>query len=101
MHAAETRGFRECLTDCNLSKLHIAGTDFTQTNGHVHSRIDGAIIDVAWINKMPAQQALTMDPLFSYYSHLGLSIVEQRDTRKRSFKFYNFLGKHPDFTSKV
>lgn len=75
MNVAEIRGFRECLTDCNLYELHTGGRDFTQTNGHVYNRIDRAIIDVAWINNMPAQQAIAMDPSFSYHSHIGLSIV--------------------------
>ncbi|KAK4716798.1 hypothetical protein R3W88_015136 [Solanum pinnatisectum] len=50
---AETRDFRECLNESNLSELQIGGRNFTWTNGHVFSRIDRAKINAPWINKMP------------------------------------------------
>lgn len=101
VQAAETRDFREWMTNCNLSELHTGGRNFTWTNVHVYSRIHKIIVNGAWITKMSALQALVMDPLFSYHSPLSLIIEEQRDTRKRPFRFYNCLGQHPYFRSKV
>ncbi|KAK4731172.1 hypothetical protein R3W88_024160 [Solanum pinnatisectum] len=50
---------------------------------------------------MPPMQVMAMDPLFSNHSPLGLLVEEQRDTKKKPFRFYNCLGKHPNLRSKV
>ncbi|KAH0724701.1 hypothetical protein KY284_000566 [Solanum tuberosum] len=98
---AETRDFRECLNECNLSELQTGERKFTWTNGHVFSRIDRAIVNATWMNKMPNYQVMAMDPLFSYHSHLGLLMEEQRDNKRRPFWFYNCIGQHSEFRMRV
>ncbi|KAK6779959.1 hypothetical protein RDI58_022143 [Solanum bulbocastanum] len=96
----ETRDFRECIMDCNLAELHIGGMEYTWTNGHMYSRIDKAITNVAWMGIMPAQ-VMAMEPLFSDHSPLGLIVEEQMDTQKRPFRLYNCLFKHQKFKEGV
>ncbi|KAK6803196.1 hypothetical protein RDI58_000980 [Solanum bulbocastanum] len=48
---AKTRDFPECLIDCNLAELHIGGREYT-SNEHVCSRIDKALVNDAWMEKM-------------------------------------------------
>jgi len=89
---AEIRDFKECVNDSNLVELQIGGRNFTWTNGHVYSRIDKAIVNAELVNMMDTQQVIAMEPLFSDHSPLGLILEEQRDTRKRPFRFYNCIG---------
>ncbi|XP_015169932.1 uncharacterized protein [Solanum tuberosum] len=98
---AETKDFKECVNDSNLVELQIGGRNFTWTNGHVYSRIDKAIVNAEWVNKMATQQVIAMEPLFSDHSPLGLIMEEKRGTRKRPFRFYNCIGKHPEFRDRV
>lgn len=42
-----------------------------------------------------------MNPLFSDHSPFCWKIDEQRDTKKRSFKFYNYLAQHSEFKGKI
>ncbi|KAH0711987.1 hypothetical protein KY289_007946 [Solanum tuberosum] len=79
----------------------IGGRNYTWTNGHVYSRIDKAIVNAELVNRMDTQQVIAMEPLFSDHSPLGLILEEQRNTRKRPFRFYNRIGKHPDFRERV
>ncbi|KAK4729828.1 hypothetical protein R3W88_022816 [Solanum pinnatisectum] len=64
------------------------GREYTWTNRRVYSRIDKAIDNTAWIDIMPTQ-VMAMKPLFSNHSPLGLIVEDQRDTQKRSFRFFN------------
>ncbi|KAH0722784.1 hypothetical protein KY290_005436 [Solanum tuberosum] len=50
---------------------------------------------------MATQQVIAMEPLFSDHSPLGLIMEEKRGTRKRPFRFYNCIGKHPEFRDRV
>ncbi|KAG5615152.1 hypothetical protein H5410_014976 [Solanum commersonii] len=47
--------------------------------------------------RMPPVQVMVMEPLFSYYSPLSIELESRRDIRKKPFRFYNCLAKHPDF----
>lgn len=46
-------------------------------------------------------QVLVMDLLFSDHSPLSIIVEDHVDTKKRPFKFYNYLVQHPDFRTKV
>ncbi|KAH0634359.1 hypothetical protein KY284_037145 [Solanum tuberosum] len=50
---------------------------------------------------MDTQQVIVMEPLFSDHSPLDVILDEQKDTRKRPFRFYNCIGQHPDFKDSV
>ncbi|XP_049414592.1 uncharacterized protein LOC125877300 [Solanum stenotomum] len=97
----EIRDFKECVTNSNLVELQIGGRNYTWTNGHIYSRIDKARVNADWLNKMATQQVIAIEPLFLDHSPLGLIMGEQRDTKKRPFKFYNCIGQHPEFRNRV
>ncbi|KAK6785297.1 hypothetical protein RDI58_018752 [Solanum bulbocastanum] len=101
VQSAETRDFQECITDCNLTELAAVGRIFTWINGYVFSRIDRALVNAEWILHMPIVQVLVMDPLFSDHSPLSITVEEQRDAKKRPFKFFNCLAQHPEFKNKI
>lgn len=88
----EMKDFKECVNQCNLSKMSIVGRNFTWTNGHIYSRIDKVLINNEWMISMPPEQVKVMDPLFSNHSPLSIDINEQKNSTKRSFRFYNCLA---------
>ncbi|KAG5576616.1 hypothetical protein H5410_056750, partial [Solanum commersonii] len=81
--------------------IYVEGQMSGATNGHVYSKIDKAIVNDEWVNKMATQHVIAMEPLFSDHFLIGLIIEEQRDTRKRPFRFYNCVGEHQEFRSRV
>ncbi|KAG5607161.1 hypothetical protein H5410_028653 [Solanum commersonii] len=80
---------------------HSEGRNFTWTNGHVFSRIDRAIVNATWMNKIPNYQVMAMDLSFSDHSPLGLLKEEQRYNKRRPFRFYNCIGQHSEFKMRV
>lgn len=88
----EMKNFRECVNQCNLSEMSIVGRNFTWTNGHIYGRIDKVLVNNEWMISMPPKQVKVMDPLFSNHSPLNIDINEQKDSTKRSFRFYNCLA---------
>ncbi|XP_055803460.1 uncharacterized protein LOC129872518 [Solanum dulcamara] len=99
----ETRDFRNFLNECNLSELPTFGRQFIWTNGYMYSRIDRALVNVEWIVQMPSMQVIVMaiDALFSDHSPLSIVMEEQRDSKKKLFRFYNCLAQHPELKSKI
>ncbi|KAG5599915.1 hypothetical protein H5410_031285 [Solanum commersonii] len=75
--------------------------NYIWTNGHVYNIIDKVVVNAEWVNKMETKHVIAMEPLFSDHSTLVLILEEQRDTRKRPFRFYNCIGQHPDFRERV
>ncbi|KAH0644915.1 hypothetical protein KY284_032799 [Solanum tuberosum] len=94
---AETKYFRECMIHSNITELHTIGRQYTWNNGHVFSRIDRALVNDGWVNRMPPLQVIVIEALFSDHSPLSIKVETQRDIRKKPFRFYNCLAQHPDF----
>lgn len=98
---AETKDFRECIVNCNLTELQTVGRSFTWTSGHVYSRIDRALANDEWVMNMPTVQVLLMDPQCSDHSPLSIEVEVPKDSQKRPFKYYNCIAQHPEFHNKV
>ncbi|KAG5607169.1 hypothetical protein H5410_028661 [Solanum commersonii] len=65
------------------------------------NRIDRAIVNATWMNKIPNFQVMAMDLSFSNHSPLGLLKKEQRYNKRRPFRFYNCIGQHSEFKIRV
>ncbi|XP_019257668.1 PREDICTED: uncharacterized protein LOC109235874 [Nicotiana attenuata] len=94
---SETNDFREVVEECNLAELPTIGRSYIWTNSHVFSRIDRAFVNDKWMLNMPHRQVHVMNPLFSDHSPLGIKINVKCDTKRRPFKFYNYMADHPEF----
>ncbi|KAK4708986.1 hypothetical protein R3W88_029911 [Solanum pinnatisectum] len=84
----------------NLSELHTVGRQYTWTNGHVFCRIDRALVNDEWVIRMPPLQGMVWS-LYSQIIPLSIELKSQRDIRKKPFRFYNCLAKHPDFKTTI
>ncbi|KAM3253124.1 hypothetical protein P3L10_007194 [Capsicum annuum] len=67
---AEIREFEILMTNAGLYELKTIGRFFTWTDSHVHSKIDRALVNGAWMSKWPHLEMEIKDPHFSDHSLL-------------------------------
>ncbi|XP_019236935.1 PREDICTED: uncharacterized protein LOC109217163 [Nicotiana attenuata] len=79
----EIKDFREFMMECQMTELVTVGRGFTWTNNYVYSRIDRGIVNAKWMLEMAPIQ------------------VQENDSRRRPFKFYNCLAEHEEFEKVV
>ncbi|XP_070002176.1 uncharacterized protein [Nicotiana sylvestris] len=93
----EIRDFREFVEDAGMTKLKAIGRSFTWTNSNVFSKIDRALVNGEWMNKMPHIQVHVLDSYFSDHSHLCVELERQQKATTRPFRFMNCLADDPNF----
>ncbi|KAK4363309.1 hypothetical protein RND71_018550 [Anisodus tanguticus] len=93
----ETKDFNNLLIDAASTEMKIVGRSYSWTNGHVHSRIDRAIVNAKWIQEFPHVEVVALGPGYSDYCPLVVHLEATSITKRRPFKFFNVLAEHEQF----
>ncbi|XP_060212197.1 uncharacterized protein LOC132639796 [Lycium barbarum] len=93
----EVQDFKEFLCDTHMVELKYFGREFTWTNSHIHSKIDRALVNAAWMNTMKQLEVMVMDPLFSDHTPLGIQFNNCTDGGPKPFRFFNYVADLPEF----
>ncbi|XP_074288829.1 uncharacterized protein LOC141613981 [Silene latifolia] len=104
--AAEVRAFQDCVDVCGLYDLIVTGAYFTWNNKQegecrVFSRIDRVMANASWILNGPSGIANFLPEGLYDHSPCILSLWEDCDRKKNSFKYFNMWGKDEKFLSIV
>ncbi|XP_060169362.1 uncharacterized protein LOC132600312 [Lycium barbarum] len=94
---AETQDFANMIDNTGLTMMKATGRFYTWTNSHVHSRIDRALVNSAWMNRWPQVEVEVKDPQFSDHALLCVKIGTSPQRGAKPFRFLNHLCKHKDF----
>lgn len=102
---APTRAFNDCLLESGLSDLNYRGGLFTwwnkQKSSPVAKKLDRILINDSWSDLFPNSVAFFDSPDFSDHASMKVVLNSQLVSKKRPFKFFNFLLQNPDFLSMV
>ncbi|XP_060178324.1 uncharacterized protein LOC132608297 [Lycium barbarum] len=93
----EVWDFKEFLCDTHMVELKYIGREFTWTNSHIHSKIDRALVNAAWMNTMKQLEVMVMDPIFSDHTPLGIHFNNCTDGGPKPFRFFNYVADLPEF----
>ncbi|XP_074271660.1 uncharacterized protein LOC141595592 [Silene latifolia] len=104
--SAETREFQDCVDMCGLYDLIVIDAYYTWNNkqagdSRVFSRIDRVMANDSWIFTDPAVIANFLPEGLYDHSPCIISLWEDCDRKKNSFKFFNMWGKDEKFFSIV
>ncbi|XP_070019496.1 uncharacterized protein [Nicotiana sylvestris] len=80
-----------------MTELKAIWKSFTWTNSYVFSKIDRALVNGEWMNKMPLIQVHVLDPYFSDHPPLYIELGRQQKATTRPFRFMNCLADDPNF----
>ncbi|CAA7020366.1 unnamed protein product [Microthlaspi erraticum] len=87
--------FRNTLQDAELSDLTFKGETFTWWNKSVSrpvaKKLDRALINEHWMNQFPASYAKFGEPDFSDHTSYGVILDHGSLSKKRPFRFFNYL----------
>nr|XP_016461479.1 PREDICTED: uncharacterized protein LOC107784810 [Nicotiana tabacum] len=84
-----------------MTELKAIWKSFTWTNSYVFSKIDRALVNGEWMNKMPPIQVHVLDPYFSDHPPLYIELGRQQKATTRPFRFMNCLADDPNFRNIV
>lgn len=73
---SEVTDFNSFMVDHNMTELKTVGRRYTWTNSHIHSKIDWAIVNGDWINKLTHIETRSMDLFFSDHSLIAVKLEE-------------------------
>ncbi|XP_060200824.1 uncharacterized protein LOC132629104 [Lycium barbarum] len=102
---AEVADFQQCMEECGLVELPQQGNKYTWNDRHVdqriYSKIDRALINEEWLESMPSCPARCLPEGISNHCPLKVCLTDERARTKKSFKFCNSWGQHPQFIDLV
>lgn len=70
----EVGDFAQFLEDNSLTELKWVGRKYTRTNGHIHSKLDRAIVNVEWMQIFPHLEAVVIEPGCSDHSPIDIYV---------------------------
>lgn len=77
------------------------GRDYIWTNDHTYHKIDRALENIDWVLQMSVVKVNVLNPEFSNHTSIKLELGKDCRGAAKSFIFFRYLAKHPDFISKV
>lgn len=99
------RDFNQCLLDANLDDLNFRGTTFTWWNKRklspVAKKLDRSMVNDEWSTVFSSSVAFVGKPDFSDHAVITIILEPHRLRTKKSFKFYNFIIKSPEFLAMI
>ncbi|XP_013633333.1 PREDICTED: uncharacterized protein LOC106339050 [Brassica oleracea var. oleracea] len=100
---AHSRVFNNCLLDSGLSDLNYGGNLFTwwnkQKSAPVAKKLDRILVNDSWSDLFPNSVAFFDSPDFPDHASMKVVLNSQLVSKKRPFKFFNFLLQNPTFLS--
>lgn len=92
------REFKECLLEADLSDLNFRGSTFTWWKLHpIAKKLDRVLANDKWLATHTSACAIFGAPIFSDHASCSVSLSSQQNTRKKPFKFFNFLLTNENF----
>lgn len=101
MVEAKIKDLAKFLQNTGMMERKIVGREFTWTNKTVHSKIDRAMVNVDWVQKMPQMEIQIKEPSFLDHTPLWLQFEGVIPTQPIPFKFNNKLPDHQEFLTIV
>ncbi|KAI8555236.1 hypothetical protein RHMOL_Rhmol05G0159000 [Rhododendron molle] len=94
--------FNSCLHSTELVDLRYSGCQYTWSNkqlgaAHISTKIDRVLVNECWIKDFYWSNAHFLSPGVSDHSPAVVYLTAASPSRKRPFKFLNFLADHPKF----
>ncbi|XP_058783939.1 uncharacterized protein LOC131658687 [Vicia villosa] len=103
VHLAEFIDMESMMNNNNLFEHDTTGPVFTwfnrQMNNPIYSRIDRALVNIAWCNAFPNCEIEVLNSHISDHSPLRVKLdgTQQVAKHKQRFKFLNCVADHPEF----
>lgn len=98
---AEMEDLRRCTSDLNLTKMRSCGKNFTWSNGHVSSKIDGVYCNADWMLNFGQVWDEFKEPGVSNHTPVVIKIRPAKGINKKLFRFVNVLVEQPGFLGVV
>lgn len=98
--------FNCCIHATELLDLRYSGCQYTWSNkqlgdAHVSTKIDRVLVNESWVKDFYWSNAHFLSPGVSDHSPAVVYMTAAPTTRKRPFRFFNFLAEHPKFLDTV
>ncbi|XP_057969501.1 uncharacterized protein LOC131158650 [Malania oleifera] len=100
--AYDTKDIKECFNECGLSDLSSSGSFFTWSNGRSWSKLDRAIANRDWFMAgLGAHAFFQLPGIYSDHASCTITLLEDDDLGRRTFKYFNMWGQHCNFQDVV
>lgn len=102
---AHSRLLNDCLLESGLNDLNYRGNLFTwwnkQKSAPLAKKLDRILVNDGWSDLFPNSVAFFDSPDFSDHASMKVVLNAQLVSKKRPFKFFNFLLQNPGFLPMV